>query len=159
VERLPLSLYHSYGCSRTSVRKILSFPHSWAASTDFKKTSWRCCFTHFTSGTTVPKVLHVHHAVLPATGTWFSWRIFCVLPIRWVTGTSYGIIAPLVSGVTSIIDASLMPWDGILYSKSKSNYLVYCAHGNQALNAYGGHKAQRSIQSRKSQIIWCRRTA
>jgi acetyl-CoA synthetase len=58
--------------------------------------------------------------------------------------TSYGIIAPLVSGVTSIIDEAefdAMRWYSIL--KSKSNYLVYCAHGNQALNAYGGHKAKR----------------
>jgi acyl-coenzyme A synthetase/AMP-(fatty) acid ligase len=30
----------------------------------------------------------------------------------------------------------------MVFSKSKSNYLVYCAHGNQALNAYGGHKAK-----------------
>jgi acetyl-CoA synthetase len=51
----------------------------------------------------------------------------------------------LVSGVTSIIDeAEFDVTDGILYSKSKSNYLVYYAHGNQALNAYGGHKAKAS---------------
>jgi acetyl-CoA synthetase len=61
---------------------------------------------------------------------------------------------PLVSGVTSIIDEAefdAMRWYSI--PKSKSNYLVYCAHGNQALNAYGGHKAKRSIQSENLRSI------
>ena len=68
---------------------------------------------HFTSGTTgMPKgALHVHKAVLThyITGKYVldfhQGDIFwCTADPGWVTGTSYGIIAPLVNGVTSIID-------------------------------------------------------
>jgi acetyl-CoA synthetase len=68
---------------------------------------------HFTSGTTgTPKgAVHVHDAVVAhhATG-----RIaldlhpddvfWCTADPGWVTGTSYGIVAPLAHGVTSIVD-------------------------------------------------------
>jgi acetyl-CoA synthetase len=68
---------------------------------------------HFTSGTTGrPKgVVHVHEAVVthaatgrnalelrPGTVYW------CTADPGWVTGTSYGIISPLVNGVTMIVD-------------------------------------------------------
>ncbi len=68
---------------------------------------------HFTSGTTgVPKgALHVHEAILvhhvtgrlaldlhPEDVFW------CTADPGWVTGTSYGILAPLSNGVTSIVD-------------------------------------------------------
>ena len=68
---------------------------------------------HFTSGTTgTPKgALHVHEAVLAhyATGKLaldlHPEDIFwCTADPGWVTGTSYGIIAPLTAGVTSIVD-------------------------------------------------------
>ena len=68
---------------------------------------------HFTSGTTgMPKgALHVHQAVLThySTGKYVldfhQGDIFwCTADPGWVTGTSYGIIAPLVNGVTSIVD-------------------------------------------------------
>ena len=68
---------------------------------------------HFTSGTTgMPKgALHVHQAVLThyVTGKYVldlqPGDIFwCTADPGWVTGTSYGIIAPLVNGVTNIID-------------------------------------------------------
>jgi acetyl-CoA synthetase len=68
---------------------------------------------HFTSGTTgMPKgALHVHGAVLMhyITGKYvldFHERdiFWCTADPGWVTGTSYGIIAPLVNGVTNIVD-------------------------------------------------------
>jgi acetyl-CoA synthetase len=67
---------------------------------------------HFTSGTTGrPKgAMHVHAAVLAHAVTGrlaldlhdedIYW---CTADPGWVTGTSYGIIAPLVNGVTSIV--------------------------------------------------------
>jgi acetyl-CoA synthetase len=68
---------------------------------------------HFTSGTTGrPKgAMHVHEAVLMhyMTGKYaldfHSDDVFwCTADPGWVTGTSYGIVSPLVHGVTSIID-------------------------------------------------------
>ena len=68
---------------------------------------------HFTSGTTgTPKgAQHVHDAVLMhwMTGKYaldlHSDDIYwCTADPGWVTGTSYGIIAPLLHGVTSIVD-------------------------------------------------------
>lgn len=68
---------------------------------------------HFTSGTTgQPKgALHVHAAVLThyATArTALDLRpddtFWCTADPGWVTGTSYGIVAPLVLGVTSVVD-------------------------------------------------------
>jgi acetyl-CoA synthetase len=68
---------------------------------------------HFTSGTTgMPKgAIHVHEAALMHYMTakyaldFHPDDIFwCTADPGWVTGTSYGIIAPLLHGVTSIID-------------------------------------------------------
>jgi acetyl-CoA synthetase len=68
---------------------------------------------HFTSGTTgMPKgAVHVHNAVLThyMTGKYVmdfhpGDVFWCTADPGWVTGTSYGIIAPLVHGVTNIID-------------------------------------------------------
>jgi acetyl-CoA synthetase len=68
---------------------------------------------HFTSGTTGrPKgAIHVHEAVLMhyMTGKYAldfhpDDIFWCTADPGWVTGTSYGIISPLVHGVTSIID-------------------------------------------------------
>ena len=68
---------------------------------------------HFTSGTTgTPKgALHVHAAVLEhhITGRWVldlhpDDVYWCTADPGWVTGTSYGIIAPLTNGVTMIVD-------------------------------------------------------
>lgn len=68
---------------------------------------------HFTSGTTgAPKgALHVHEAVVGHAATAkvvldlqpddVYW---CTADPGWVTGTSYGIIAPLVTGATAIVD-------------------------------------------------------
>ena len=68
---------------------------------------------HFTSGTTgMPKgAIHVHGAVLThyATGKFVldlhpDDIFWCTADPGWVTGTSYGIFAPLVHGVTNIVD-------------------------------------------------------
>jgi acetyl-CoA synthetase len=68
---------------------------------------------HFTSGTTgKPKgAIHVHNAVVAHHATarfaldLHAEDIFwCTADPGWVTGTSYGIIAPLTHGLTSIVD-------------------------------------------------------
>jgi acetyl-CoA synthetase len=68
---------------------------------------------HFTSGTTgKPKgAVHVHDAVVAHHATaafaldFHADDIFwCTADPGWVTGTSYGIIAPLTHGLTSIVD-------------------------------------------------------
>ena len=81
---------------------------------------------HFTSGTTgKPKgAIHVHGAVLfhALTGRYAldlhpEDVYWCTADPGWVTGTSYGIIAPLAIGATLIVDeADLDParWFGIL---------------------------------------------
>ncbi|MFC8410934.1 acetate--CoA ligase [Arthrobacter sp. NPDC057259] len=75
---------------------------------------------HFTSGTTgTPKgAIHVHDAVTAhhATGT-FALDLhpediyWCTADPGWVTGTSYGVLAPLSHGVTSIVDEEEMDAD------------------------------------------------
>ncbi len=81
---------------------------------------------HFTSGTTgTPKgAVHVHEAVLAhhVTGQLAldlhpEDVFWCTADPGWVTGTSYGIIAPLTNGVTSIVDEGdfeAARWYGIL---------------------------------------------
>jgi len=81
---------------------------------------------HFTSGTTgTPKgAIHVHEAVVAhrATGT-FALDLhpddvfWCTADPGWVTGMSYGVIAPLTHGITSIVDEADFDadrWYGIL---------------------------------------------
>lgn len=98
--------------------------HAWASLVDKQPASWTIPPTppdspsllHFTSGTTGrPKgAQHVHEAVLAhaMTGRYaldlhadegggdIYW---CTADPGWVTGTSYGVIAPLVCGVTSVV--------------------------------------------------------
>ncbi len=85
---------------------------------------------HFTSGTTgTPKgAIHVHGAVVAhhITGKlaldFHPEDIFwCTADPGWVTGTSYGIIAPLTNGVTSIVDEADFDaerWYGILQDQA-----------------------------------------
>ncbi len=81
---------------------------------------------HFTSGTTGrPKgAIHVHEAVVVhhitgklALDLHPDDIFWCTADPGWVTGTSYGIIAPLTNGVTSIVDEADFDaerWYGIL---------------------------------------------
>ena len=81
---------------------------------------------HFTSGTTgTPKgAVHVHQAVVAHHATArFALDLhpddifWCTADPGWVTGTSYGIIAPLTHGVTTIVDEGELDaerWYGIL---------------------------------------------
>jgi acetyl-CoA synthetase len=87
---------------------------------------------HFTSGTTgTPKgAVHVHQAVVAhhITGQLaldlHSDDVFwCTADPGWVTGTSYGIIAPFTSGVTNVVDEGdfdVERWYGILQSQGVS---------------------------------------
>jgi acetyl-CoA synthetase len=70
---------------------------------------------HFTSGTTgMPKgAIHVHNAVHThySTGKYVldfhpNDIFWCTADPGWVTGTSYGIFAPLLHGITNIVDES-----------------------------------------------------
>jgi acetyl-CoA synthetase len=84
---------------------------------------------HFTSGTTgTPKgAVHVHAAVVAhhTTGKLAldlhpDDIFWCTADPGWVTGTSYGIIAPLTNGITSIIDEGDFDaerWYGILQAQ------------------------------------------
>ncbi|WDT80411.1 MAG: AMP-binding protein [Candidatus Manganitrophus sp.] len=84
---------------------------------------------HFTSGTTgTPKgALHVHEAVVAhyvtgqlALDLHADDVFWCTADPGWVTGTSYGIIAPLLHGVTSIVDEAEFDaerWYGILHEQ------------------------------------------
>ena len=87
---------------------------------------------HFTSGTTgMPKgAIHVHNALLVhyMTGKYVldfhPGDIFwCTADPGWVTGMSYGIIAPLLHGVTNIVDEAEFDaghWYGILDAQKVS---------------------------------------
>jgi acetyl-CoA synthetase len=87
-----------------------------AASTEFEIPATDpedMALLHFTSGTTgTPKgAVHVHEAVVAHHATGHSALdlhpddvFWCTADPGWVTGTSYGIIAPLTHGVTSVVD-------------------------------------------------------
>lgn len=87
---------------------------------------------HFTSGTTgMPKgAIHVHKAVLIhyMTGKYVldfhpEDIFWCTADPGWVTGTSYGIIAPLVHGITNIVnqgDFDAQRWYEILEQQKVS---------------------------------------
>ncbi|WP_443690947.1 acetate--CoA ligase [Pseudomonas sp.] len=121
-ERLPalkhVLLYDENGGNTTPVEGTLSLHRLLAeAGEDFniaQTTADTPALLHFTSGTTgTPKgVLHVHGAALThrVTGKYaldlhpedIYW---CSADPGWVTGTSYGIFAPLLLGVTSVVDS------------------------------------------------------
>ncbi|MDC7704599.1 acetate--CoA ligase [Vogesella indigofera] len=108
--------------------------HSWAALVDAASPDYTIAPTdpesvsllHFTSGTTgKPKgAMHVHAAVLAhaVTGRYAldlhdDDVYWCTADPGWVTGTSYGIIAPLVCGVTNVVveaEFDAQSWYGVL---------------------------------------------
>jgi len=101
----------------TSVPDTLDLAALMAAASDACEitptTTEDAALLHFTSGTTgTPKgALHVHGAV---TTHWVTGRYaldlhdddvyWCTADPGWVTGTSYGVIAPLLHGVSSVVD-------------------------------------------------------
>jgi acetyl-CoA synthetase len=108
---------------------------------------------HFTSGTTgQPKgALHVHEAIvahvatarraLDLQGDDVYW---CTADPGWVTGTSYGILAPLVIGVTMVVDEADFDaerWYGILEQERISVW--YTAPTAVRMMMRGGSAAAR----------------
>jgi len=105
------------GGARTSVPGTHDFNELMARAPDAPVTEATgaedMALLHFTSGTTgKPKgAVHVHGAVVThyATGKYAldlhpDDVFWCTADPGWVTGTSYGIIAPLLHGVTSVVD-------------------------------------------------------
>lgn len=86
---------------------------------------------HFTSGTTgMPKgAIHVHNALLVhyVTGAYVldfhpGDVFWCTADPGWVTGTSYGIIAPLLHGITNIVDEA--DFDAVRWCENLQNQKV-----------------------------------
>jgi acetyl-CoA synthetase len=115
---------------------VLSWPELMAATGDRHDAPCSAPETpallHFTSGTTgTPKgALHVHEAALMhyMTGRYAldlqeDDVFWCTADPGWVTGMSYGVLAPLLHGVTSIVDAGefdVERWYRILESQRVS---------------------------------------
>jgi acetyl-CoA synthetase len=118
LERLPLLEHVLLADAKDDVNdKVRSLPKLMAEAGDvfeIPPTSPEdMALLHFTSGTTgMPKgAVHVHQAVLThfATGRFvldlhLDDIFWCTADPGWVTGTSYGIFAPLLHGVTNIVD-------------------------------------------------------
>ena len=118
---------------------------------------------HFTSGTTgTPKgAMHVHGAAVThwATGRYaldlHPKDIFwCTADPGWVTGTSYGIIAPLLHGVTSIVDEAefdAQRWWRILHEQQVSVW--YTAPTAIRMLMKAGAELARSLDYPKLRFI------
>ena len=118
---------------------------------------------HFTSGTTgTPKgAMHVHGAAVThwATGRYaldlHPQDIFwCTADPGWVTGTSYGIIAPLLHGVTSIVDEAefdAQRWWRILHEQQVSVW--YTAPTAIRMLMKAGAELARSLDYPKLRFI------
>jgi acetyl-CoA synthetase len=112
-------LYDAEGGDTNAVEGTLSVHRLLAeAADDFdiaRTTVDSPALLHFTSGTTgTPKgVLHVHGAALTHRAT-AKYALdlhpediyWCSADPGWVTGTSYGIFAPLLMGVTSVVEGN-----------------------------------------------------
>ncbi|SDM39704.1 acetate--CoA ligase [Sediminibacillus halophilus] len=89
---------------------------------------------HYTSGSTgKPKgVYHVHNAMIQhyATGNWVldlkqDDIYWCTADPGWVTGTSYGIFAPWLNGVTNVIRGGRFTADSWYETIAKNNVTVW----------------------------------
>jgi len=112
---------------------------------------------HFTSGTTgKPKgAMHVHGAAVAhhATGRYAldlhpDDVYWCTADPGWVTGTSYGIIAPLLHGVTSVVDEAEFDaerWYGILEAQKVSVWYTAPTAIRMLMKAGAGSTARRSF--------------
>lgn len=113
--------------------RVLSLPKRFAAASEAFEipptSADDFALLHFTSGTTgMPKgAVHVHEAVLThyATGKFVldfhpGDVFWCTADPGWVTGTSYGIFAPLLHGVVNLVDEAdfdAARWYGILQNQ------------------------------------------
>ena len=108
---------------------------------------------HFTSGTTgTPKgAIHVHDAVTAHRATGFFALdlhpedvYWCTADPGWVTGTSYGVIAPLTHGVTTIVDEEEMDadrWYRILAEQHVTVWYTAPTALRMLMKAGAGHAA------------------
>jgi acetyl-CoA synthetase len=114
---------------------------------------------HFTSGTTgTPKgAIHVHDAVTAhhATG-FFALDLhpddvyWCTADPGWVTGTSYGVIAPLTHGVTTIVDEEEMDadrWYRILAEQRVTVWYTAPTALRMLMKAGAGHSAGHDLSA------------
>ncbi len=114
---------------------------------------------HFTSGTTgMPKgAVHVHDAVVThfvtakyALDLHAEDVYWCTADPGWVTGTSYGIVAPLLMGVTTIVDErefDARRWYEIL-EKQKVTVWYTAPTAIRMLMRFGGNpKAEHDLAS------------
>ncbi len=118
---------------------------------------------HFTSGTTgKPKgAMHVHRAVVAHYATAKlaldlhpNDVFWCTADPGWVTGTSYGILAPLVHGVTSIVDEAELDidrWYGILRDQGVTVW--YTAPTAVRMLMRAGSDAARHYDLRKLRFV------
>ena len=114
---------------------------------------------HFTSGTTgKPKgAIHVHDAVVAHHVTarfaldFHPNDVFwCTADPGWVTGTSYGIIAPLTHGLTSIVDEADLDaerWYSILESERVSVWYTAPTAIRMLMRLGVGAARQRALPS------------
>jgi acetyl-CoA synthetase len=109
---------------------------------------------HYTSGSTgKPKgVYHVHHAMIQhyATGSWVldlkqEDIYWCTADPGWVTGTSYGIFAPWLHGVTNVIRGGRFTPDDWYQTLEKNKVTVWYTAPTalRMLVSYGEDKLRR----------------
>ncbi len=118
---------------------------------------------HFTSGTTgKPKgAMHVHRAVVAhrmtgelALDLHPDDVFWCTADPGWVTGTSYGILAPLTLGITSVVDEAEFDaerWYGILRDQGVTVW--YTAPTAVRMMMRAGSETARRYDLRKLRFV------